>query len=132
MKIYSSEFKNGYRPTSALNPSKLPKEGSALVDIPTRTKPKQNTPYATPWDYVFDKKEPYWVIVNLKNGKRIGGMFSENSEASAYPHKGQIYLEKTCVLDDNGGFQSVDKNSKGVIILEGEISNIEFLGEMEK
>ncbi|MEW5800254.1 MAG: DUF6338 family protein, partial [Bacteroidota bacterium] len=32
-------------------------------------------PIPKSWDYVFGKKESYWVIVHLKDGRRIGGRF---------------------------------------------------------
>jgi uncharacterized protein DUF6338 len=30
-------------------------------------------PIQKPWDYVFSKREPAWVIVHLKNGGVVGG-----------------------------------------------------------
>jgi hypothetical protein len=52
-------------------------------------------PIGKPWDYVFSKKEKYWIIVTLKNGKKIGGKHSENSFSSSSPNENQIYLEET-------------------------------------
>jgi hypothetical protein len=39
-------------------------------------------PISKPWDFVFSKKQPYWIIVHLSDGRRIGGRFGENSFAS--------------------------------------------------
>jgi len=36
-------------------------------------------PIQKPWDYVFSKKKSFWVIVHLKDGRRIGGRFGTNS-----------------------------------------------------
>lgn len=33
-------------------------------------------PVAKPWDFVFQQRKQYWVIVYLKSGEQIGGKFS--------------------------------------------------------
>lgn len=78
------------------------------------------------WDYVFGKKESFWVIVHLKNGKMIGGKYDTKSYASSYPAQEQIYLEEVWELDNNGKFLMPIERSKGMLILNDELSAIEF------
>jgi hypothetical protein len=83
-------------------------------------------PFKKPWDYVFGKRESYWVIVHLKDGRMIGGMFGEQSFASSFPAEEQIYLEEVWVLDKNGKFKKPIERSAGIIVLSSEILAIEF------
>jgi hypothetical protein len=88
-------------------------------------------PILTPWDWVFRKKKPYWVIVRLKDGSRIGGVYSEGSYASKYPAKEQIYLEKVYTLDDNDDFVEMIPGSAGMIIFGEEILAVELYSSVE-
>jgi hypothetical protein len=42
-------------------------------------------PVPKPWDYVFRKRQAYWMTVHLKDKRRIGGRYGLNSAASSYP-----------------------------------------------
>jgi len=79
-----------------------------------------------PWDFIFSKRQAFWVIINLKNGIKIGGKYDENSFSSSYPSKEQIYLEEVWKLDSEGVFLGPIERSKGIIILGDDISSIEF------
>lgn len=83
-------------------------------------------PIPTPWDYVFNKRESYWVIAHLKNGKKIGGIFGKNSFASSYPDEEQIYLEEVWQLNDQNGFEAKIERSNGIIIFRDEVLALEF------
>jgi len=83
-------------------------------------------PIQKPWDYVFSKKKSFWVIVHLKDGKKIGGRFDMNSFASSYPSEEQIYLEEVWELNDKGAFVKAIERSKGIIILGKDILAIEL------
>jgi len=84
------------------------------------------SPIKRPWDWVFARLEPTWVIIHLHDGRKIGGIWDKKSYASSFPIKEQIYLEKVWRLDENGGFESPIEGSKGIIILGQDISSIEF------
>lgn len=83
-------------------------------------------PIQKPWDYVFGKRRPYWLIVHLKDGRKIGGKFNYKSFASSNPAEEQIYLEEVWKLDDDGKFLGAVERTKGIIILSAEILSIEF------
>lgn len=83
-------------------------------------------PDRKPWDYVFGKGKPYWIIVHLKDGRKIGGVYDEDSFASSYPAEEQIYLEKVWKLDKEGIFLRQIDRTEGIIIMRDEILSIEF------
>ena len=86
------------------------------------------SPIKRPWDWFFSKKEPLWVIIELMDGKKIGGILADNSYVSSHPAEEQIYLEEVWRLDEQGHFYENGKieNSKDVIILGKNISSLEF------
>ncbi len=83
-------------------------------------------PTVKPWDYVFAQEKPYWVKVTLKDGTVIGGKYAYNSFVSSSPAEEQIYLEETWVVNEQGGFERSKQDTAGVIILNSEMSHIEF------
>jgi hypothetical protein len=83
-------------------------------------------PIRKPWDYVFGKHEPFWIIVHLKNGQKIGGRFGLESFASSNPADEQIYLEEVWVLGDDDRFVDPVEDSRGIIIMNGEIRAVEL------
>lgn len=84
-------------------------------------------PVEKPWDFVFGNRQTCWVIVTLKNGDKVAGMFGPSSFASSAPAEEQIYLEEQWLLNDDGGFDRVAFQSSGIIILSSEILTVEFI-----
>ncbi len=78
------------------------------------------------WDRVFGLRKPNWIIVHLQDGRKVGGIFAENSYASSYPAPEQIYLEKVWQLDTEGKFEKQIEGSRGMLILDGQIAAIEL------
>lgn len=83
-------------------------------------------PTRKPWDYVFSQRKPYWVIVTMKDGEKIAGLYGDKSFASSAPAAEQLYLEKTWVLNKDDGFERERVDSAGVIILSSDILKVEF------
>jgi hypothetical protein len=83
-------------------------------------------PIRKPWDYVFGKRTPFWVIVHLHSGQKIGGFFGDKSFASSNPADEQIYLEEVWFLDDDGRFESAVEGSQGIIVMKEEIRAVEL------
>jgi hypothetical protein len=83
-------------------------------------------PTALPWDYVFGKRESYWVTITLKNESKIGGLYGENSFTSHSPYPQEIYLEEHWLLDKDGNFVRKVTNTVGILVLKDEISHLEF------
>ena len=84
-------------------------------------------PTLKPWDFVFAQRGTYWIIVTLKNGEKIGGMYGPNSFASSAPAEEQIYLEEQWVLNGQGGFERAVEQTSGIIILSSEILSVELI-----
>lgn len=84
-------------------------------------------PILKPWDFVFGQRKSFWVIINLRDGRRIGGRYDTKSYASSAPSEEQIYLEEVWMLDKEGKFIEAVEGSHGIIVLNKDISSIEFL-----
>lgn len=83
-------------------------------------------PTALPWDYIFRKRECYWVTITLKNGMAIGGLYGENSFASNSPSQPEIFLEERWILDEDGNLERKVNNTSGIWIKSDDISHMEF------
>ena len=83
-------------------------------------------PTAKPWDYVFERAEPYWIVIYLKDGKMVGGRYSGKSFASSFPVEEQIYLEEAWIVTEEGILDRPIKGSAGVLVMSSEISYLEF------
>lgn len=68
----------------------------------------------TGWDAFFGKAEPEWLIVELPDGRRLGGVFGSESFASRHPDPGHLYLQDTWELDEQDGF--VKSKGYGVLL----------------
>ena len=90
------------------------------------------SPIPRAWDYVFGLREPFWVLVNLENGTRIGGRFGDRSFASAFPAEEQIYIEEVWTVDEEGRFVEPVEGSRGIVVLGKDISSVEFFLWKEK
>lgn len=86
-------------------------------------------PTSKPWDYVFSKPGHQFVILQLKSGKRFGGLYDYKSFASSYPSPEQLYIEKVYDVDKKNNFVREHPCSKGMLIEASELEFIEFIGE---
>ncbi|WP_291770771.1 DUF6338 family protein [Castellaniella sp.] len=83
-------------------------------------------PTAKPWDYIFSQQKPYWIIVTLKDGTQIGGLYNTQSFASSAPAPEQLYLEEAWKLNADGGFERPRVDSAGIMILTLDMVTVEF------
>lgn len=83
-------------------------------------------PTGKPWDFVFGRRKKAWVIINLKSGDKIAGLYSGESFASSAPAAEQIYLQETWVLNTDGGFDRPREDTAGILVTSTEIASIEF------
>lgn len=83
-------------------------------------------PVPKPWDYVFSKGESMWVIIHMKDGRRIGGRYDAHSFASSFPAEEQIYIEEVWCLDEHGRFKDAIEGSRGLIVSRPDFEAIEF------
>jgi hypothetical protein len=85
------------------------------------------SPNARVWDDIFAKRTPYWVIVHLKDQRRIGGLYGGKSFTSHSPAPPEIYLEEVWRVDEDGGFTgSPVESTAGILVMGTEIMALEF------
>jgi Family of unknown function (DUF6338) len=82
--------------------------------------------HKTAWDDFFARRQPCWIIVHLKDGRRIGGRYAEKSYASLYPNSGHLYLEELWKLDDAGRFAEEVPGTQGLILRPCDYAFIEL------
>lgn len=56
------------------------------------------------WDYAFKSGGPFFVRLKLKDGERVGGLFSAQSFAALYPEAQDVFLEEAWRLSVDGSF----------------------------
>lgn len=87
------------------------------------------SPYKQPWDYVFSKRESFWVAIHLKNGEVLRGKYALNSFASSYPSERQLYIEELWISDEERKFGRKANRTRGILVSQDEISYIKFYGK---
>ena len=90
----------------------------------------KHSPHPVPkaWDYVFERKESYWVVIYLTDGTKIGGMYDTDSFASSYPEEEQIYIQEVWDINEHNKFIKKRNGSCGALISAKDIKTIEFIG----
>ena len=83
-------------------------------------------PIAKPWDYFFGEGEPCYILIHLKNGKLIAGLYSSDSFASSFPYPEELYLEEVWNITENGEFLDKIENTKGFWITRDSYDYMEF------
>ena len=83
-------------------------------------------PYPTAWDAFFDRRDPCFLLVHLKDGQVIGGYFGLNSFAGAFPHEGDVYIEAVYKLNEDGHFADAVEDTRGVLLRKDEYTYIEL------
>jgi len=78
------------------------------------------------WDHFFSLGESCFVLIHLKNGNLIGGLYANNAFASSYPHTEDLYLSEVWETDNKGKFITKVKDSKGLLISKDYIDYIEL------
>ncbi len=87
---------------------------------------KIQLPYDTAWDFFFERRIPVFVLMQLKNGSKIGGYFGPRSYATSFPTEGDIYVETVYSVDEDGVFKEPINDTDGAIIRKDQYDLIEF------
>jgi hypothetical protein len=78
------------------------------------------------WDYVFGSRNPYWVIVTLKSGKKLGGKYGYSSFSTSGSSREQLYFEETWEINADGGLERPRETTAGTLIVSAGIESIEL------
>lgn len=89
------------------------------------------SPVPKPWDHFFqrvvkDYAREVGVILTLRDGRRIGGIYKQPGFASSFPTDEQLLLAETWILDTEGGFSQPVVGSLGLLIDKADILTLEF------
>jgi hypothetical protein len=85
------------------------------------------SPNVRAWDEIFGRRTKCWVIVRLKDQRRIGGLYGARSFASRSPAAPEIYIEQVWQVDADGGFTgTMVESTSGILIMGAEILAVEF------
>ena len=83
------------------------------------------SPIPTSWDFVFATKPVGWVLVTLKDGGQVGGLWGPNSFASSDSQERDLFIETVFKVSQQGQWVKVPRSS-GILIKGDEIRHIEF------
>ena len=83
-------------------------------------------PTRRPWDFVFSQRKWYWMLVTLKDGRKIGGKYADKSFTSSHSSTVSIYLEECWHVDEKDTFESKRSNSEGILVTSNEIETVEL------
>ncbi len=78
------------------------------------------------WDAFFLTKQPAKILVHLKDGTLLGGQVGNNSYAGLYPDSGNIYIEKTWKVSEEGKFEEAISDSLGAILRHDDYDFVEL------
>jgi hypothetical protein len=78
------------------------------------------------WDYYFSLGRSCFMLIHLKNGNRIGGLYYKNSFASSYPETSDLYIKEVWKINENGAFEKKIENTDGMLISYDIIDYIEL------
>jgi hypothetical protein len=95
-------------------------------------KKKIINPIPKAWDVFFRKQQPCFMMVHLKNGQIIGGLYAYASAASSYPEKEDLYLQELWELDDEGRFEKPIDGTMGLLVNNDSVDYIELFQYKEE
>jgi uncharacterized protein DUF6338 len=78
------------------------------------------------WDAFFLTKQPAKMLIHLKDGSLLGGQVGSNSYAGLYPDSGNIYMEKTWKVSEEGQFEEAIPDSLGAILRADDYDFVEL------
>ncbi|HET7229230.1 MAG TPA: DUF6338 family protein [Longimicrobium sp.] len=81
--------------------------------------------YPTAWDFFFDRCKSSLVLVHMKNGALLAGLWGPGSYAGTFPNDGDIYLEKVYGIDE-GEIGEPLPNTRGVLLRKRDYEYVEF------
>lgn len=89
-------------------------------------------PIPTAWESMLvQKDQPEWVMILLKDGSTVGGIYSSKSYGSTDLAHQDFFLEQVCRLDSDGKSWEFVPHSKGMYIPAEQIVLIEFWEAVE-
>jgi hypothetical protein len=88
-------------------------------------------PTKSAWDFFFSKAKPCFALVHLKDKRKVGGLFYDQSFASSMDEAFDIYIMQVWEIKD-GRFIKPIKGSLGIWLNSSVIEFIEFFDAQKK
>ena len=87
---------------------------------------KVKVPYPSTWDFFFENSGPVFLLIHLRGGDLIGGLWSSGSYAGQHPYDGDLYLEAVYLVDEDGTFGEPAPYTGGLLIRKGDYTHVEI------
>lgn len=82
-------------------------------------------PIPSAWDKTFVEIDDCWILITLKDGTRIGGIWDAAATASSDPGERDIFLPRPYRVDTAGDWTDTPR-SMGMLIKADQLALIEF------
>jgi hypothetical protein len=84
-------------------------------------------PCPSSWDWAFQQNPTAMILVHFRDGRKIGGTWSNTAFSSSYPVPRDVFLSEVWNVDQKTGrFLTRAQDSKGLIIWGSDIEMVEF------
>jgi hypothetical protein len=83
-------------------------------------------PIPRAWDNFFIRGIPCFMLIHLKDGQIIGGLYAYESAASSYPEEEDLYLQEVWEIDNNGKFIKPIEGTMGLLVNYNTVDYIEL------
>jgi hypothetical protein len=83
------------------------------------------------WDFAFKGERPFFCRIKLRDGELVGGVFGDDSFATAYPEPQDVFLEEVWRLREDGSFVEPLEGTAGLLVSGTSIDFVEFLVAQE-
>lgn len=88
-------------------------------------------PIPSAWDYKFSlTTSPAWILVTMKDGSKVGGVFGSRSFASSDTAERDLYVQEVYRVTENGQWQKAERND-GILLRAEQIRHVEFWRDEE-
>ena len=85
----------------------------------------------TAWDYFFSQRKACWILIRLKSGDLIGGLYGVGSFSANFPYNQDIYISEVWKISETGQFLERIPQTKGTWIPKASIELMEFFDIQE-
>jgi hypothetical protein len=85
-------------------------------------------PTPTAWDHFFSLGADCWVVCHLKGGKVVAGRLTEDSFASTYPRRQDLYFGEAWEVAKSGRLLRPVADTAGVLVSMEDCEFLEFFG----
>jgi hypothetical protein len=84
-------------------------------------------PCPSSWDWAFSENKKAMVLVHLRDGRRVGGVWGGGAFASSYPVPNDLYLSEVWNVEQmSGKFLNAVKDTRGLVLWGTDIEMVEF------